>query len=95
MQSDLFGSIEKYLNDEWKAGKEIFPPKNLIFEAFNQTAFDQVKVVLLGQDPYHDNGQVCDASQVHRTTMICLGSWFILFRPKKHHGVTTVIEKYF
>lgn len=59
-ESDVFQTIEQQLNDEWKQGKEIFPPKNLIFEAFNQTPFDQVKVVILGQDPYHDNGQVSE-----------------------------------
>lgn len=36
---------------------EIFPPKNLIFNAFELTPFDQVRVVILGQDPYHDEGQ--------------------------------------
>lgn len=59
-ESDVFQKIEQHLNDEWKQGKEIFPPKDLIFEAFNQTPFDQVKVVILGQDPYHDNGQVSE-----------------------------------
>lgn len=55
---DNFKSIEQFLNQEWSSGKTIFPPKNLIFEAFNKTPFDKVKVVLLGQDPYHDDGQV-------------------------------------
>lgn len=35
----------------------IFPPNRLIFNAFNHTPFDQVKVVILGQDPYHNLGQ--------------------------------------
>lgn len=35
----------------------IFPPNKLIFNAFNHTPFDQVKVVILGQDPYHNIGQ--------------------------------------
>jgi hypothetical protein len=56
--SDNFKRIEQYLNDQWSAGKTTYPPKNLIFEAFNKTPFDKVKVVLLGQDPYHDDGQV-------------------------------------
>ncbi len=36
-----------------KKGKVIFPPGPLIFNAFNQTPFEDVKVVILGQDPYH------------------------------------------
>lgn len=56
--SDNFKRIEQYLNDQWSTGKTTYPPKNLIFEAFNKTPFDKVKVVLLGQDPYHDDGQV-------------------------------------
>jgi len=56
--SDNFKRIEQYLNGQWSAGKTTYPPKNLIFEAFNKTPFDKVKVVLLGQDPYHDDGQV-------------------------------------
>ena len=35
----------------------VYPPANKIFEAFNRTPFDQVKVVILGQDPYHEPGQ--------------------------------------
>ena len=35
----------------------VYPPGKFIFNAFNQTPFDKVKVVLLGQDPYHDVGQ--------------------------------------
>lgn len=37
--------------------KMIFPPGNLIFNAFNHTPFQKVKVVLIGQDPYHGKGQ--------------------------------------
>lgn len=36
---------------------EVFPPANLVFNAFLLTPFDQVKVVILGQDPYHNIGQ--------------------------------------
>lgn len=35
----------------------VFPPEELVFNAFRLTAFDQVKVVILGQDPYHNDGQ--------------------------------------
>lgn len=46
-----------FLKTEKALGKIIYPPGSLIFNAFNTTPFDQVKVVLLGQDPYHGKGQ--------------------------------------
>ncbi|CAF2871550.1 unnamed protein product [Rotaria sp. Silwood2] len=52
-----FKQIEQFLNNLWSTGKKTYPPNDLIFEAFNKTSFDKVKVVLLGQDPYHDDGQ--------------------------------------
>jgi len=52
-----FGEIVGFLRMEKAAGKVIYPPGNLIFNAFNLTPFDKVKAVLLGQDPYHGNGQ--------------------------------------
>ena len=52
-----FPDIVKYLRIEKEAGKTIYPPGGLIFNAFNTTHFDNVKVVLLGQDPYHGPGQ--------------------------------------
>ncbi len=52
-----FGGIKKILADEKAKGKIIFPPGPLIFNAFDQTPFDKVRVVILGQDPYHGHGQ--------------------------------------
>ena len=49
--------LKKFLEEEKKAGKTIYPPEPLIFNAFLQTPFDQVKVVIVGQDPYHGPGQ--------------------------------------
>lgn len=46
-----------FLRMEKAAGKTIFPPGSLFFNAFNITPFESVKVVLLGQDPYHGRGQ--------------------------------------
>ena len=46
-----------YLKTEKAQGKTIYPPGPLIFNAFNTTPFDHVKVVLLGRDPYHGYGQ--------------------------------------
>lgn len=52
-----FEQIALFLKAEKKAGKVIYPPGPLIFNAFNTTPFDNVKVVILGQDPYHGPGQ--------------------------------------
>ena len=57
-----FGKIVQFLKDEKKAGKTIYPPGKLIFNAFTCTPFDKVKVVIIGQDPYHNPGQAMGLS---------------------------------
>jgi len=52
-----FRQIEKQLAKDFKDGKTVFPPQNEIFNAFSLTPFEKVNVVILGQDPYHDDGQ--------------------------------------
>lgn len=52
-----FQQIVTFLKTEKAAGKTIYPPGPLIFNAFNQTPFSRLKVVLIGQDPYHGAGQ--------------------------------------
>lgn len=52
-----FSQIKKFLTEERSKGKTIYPPGPLIFNAFNATPFDKVRVVILGQDPYHGAGQ--------------------------------------
>jgi uracil-DNA glycosylase len=52
-----FQQVVTFLKTERAAGKIIYPPGPLIFNAFNQTPFSKLKVVLIGQDPYHGNGQ--------------------------------------
>ncbi len=52
-----FQQIVTFLKTEKAAGKIIYPPGPLIFNAFYQTPFNKVKVVILGQDPYHGQGQ--------------------------------------
>ena len=49
--------LREFLRQEHAAGKQIYPPGPLIFNALNLTPLDQVKVVILGQDPYHGPGQ--------------------------------------
>lgn len=52
-----FQQIPLHIKTEKSQGKIIYPPGSLIFNAFNKTPFDKVKVVILGQDPYHGAGQ--------------------------------------
>ena len=52
-----FEKIVSFLKDEKKAGKIIYPPGKLLFNAFECTPFSNVKVVIIGQDPYHGQGQ--------------------------------------
>lgn len=49
--------LKTFLKTEKQAGKVIYPPSGEMFNAFNSTPFAQVKVVILGQDPYHGPGQ--------------------------------------
>jgi len=56
-EKPYFLQIATHLKSEKLAGKTIYPPGSLIFNAFNTTPFSNLKVVLLGQDPYHGPGQ--------------------------------------
>ncbi|MBS1729879.1 MAG: uracil-DNA glycosylase [Bacteroidetes bacterium] len=56
-EKPYFHHLTSSLKSEKKAGITIFPPGSLIFNAFNTTPFDAIKVVILGQDPYHRFGQ--------------------------------------
>lgn len=51
-----FVNLTDFARQEYRT-KKIFPPAKLIFNAFDHTPFDKVKVVILGQDPYHGDGQ--------------------------------------
>jgi uracil-DNA glycosylase len=57
-----FLQIVTHLKTERATGKIIYPPGSLIFNAFDKTPFDTLKVVLLGQDPYHGPGQAMGLS---------------------------------
>lgn len=52
-----FQHIPLHLKTEKSQGKIIYPPGSFIFNAFNTTPFDKIKVVIIGQDPYHGHGQ--------------------------------------
>ncbi|MDO4512314.1 MAG: uracil-DNA glycosylase [Bacteroidales bacterium] len=55
-EKPYFEKLTEFVRGEY-AQKRIFPPGSQIFAAFDATPFDQVKVVILGQDPYHEPGQ--------------------------------------
>ncbi|MDE1460459.1 uracil-DNA glycosylase [Spartinivicinus poritis] len=56
-EKDYMKSLRAFLQAEKRAGKVIYPQGSEYFKAFELTPFDQVKVVILGQDPYHGPGQ--------------------------------------
>ncbi len=56
-EKDYMLNLKKFLANEYSTGKTIYPAKDKYFNAFNLTPFDKVKVVILGQDPYHGPGQ--------------------------------------
>ena len=56
-EKPYFASLVRFLREEKAAGKKIFPPGSQIFRAFELTPLPQVRVVILGQDPYHGPGQ--------------------------------------
>ena len=53
---DYFNEIRSFIREEYK-NKIVFPPSKLIFNAFNLTPVNKIKVIIIGQDPYHGEGQ--------------------------------------
>ena len=56
-EKDYFKRLTTFVRDEYQGATPIYPPAKLIFNAFDHCPFDKVKVVILGQDPYHGPGQ--------------------------------------
>lgn len=56
LSAESFKDLSKFLSKEWKK-ETIFPPKEDVFSTFSLTPFEDVEVLILGQDPYHDHGQ--------------------------------------
>jgi len=56
-QQSYFVDTLKFVAAERKSGKTVYPPQEDVFNAFRSTEFSQVKVVILGQDPYHGPNQ--------------------------------------
>jgi uracil-DNA glycosylase len=61
-EKSYFSQITNHLKVEKELNNTIYPKGSLIFNAFNQTPFEDVKVVILGQDPYHQPGQAMGLS---------------------------------
>ena len=55
-EKPYFAELVRFVKDAYASGV-VYPPAGKIFNAFNRTPFDAVKVVILGQDPYHEPGQ--------------------------------------
>ena len=60
-EKDYWEKLNNFWDEEYK-NKVIFPPRNLIFNAFNLTPLQDVKVVIIGQDPYHEKWQAMGLS---------------------------------
>ena len=56
-EKPYFASLVRFLHEEKSSGQKIYPPGSQIFKAFELTPLDNLKVVILGQDPYHGPGQ--------------------------------------
>lgn len=57
LEASYFKTLMKFIEEEYENRGGVYPPKNLIFNALNLTPYESVKVVILGQDPYHGPGQ--------------------------------------
>ena len=55
-EEDYFIKLLEFVSSEYRTS-QCYPPKELIFSAFNNTPFKEVKLVIIGQDPYHGKGQ--------------------------------------
>lgn len=56
MKKEYFQNMMFFLEKEYE-GKDIFPPRNEVFKALDLVSYEEVKVVVLGQDPYHGKGE--------------------------------------
>lgn len=61
-EQNYFRELTKFLKDEYRAGQEIYPPRDRILRALQAVDYANTKVVILGQDPYHGPGQAVGLS---------------------------------
>ena len=78
--------LRSFLKQQISLGKKIYPPMNKIFNAFNLTPLSKVKVVIVGQDPYHGEGQANGLSfsvekfkKIHPLFKISLKNYLMTF----------------
>jgi uracil-DNA glycosylase len=57
LEKPYIQELKRFLREEEEAGRVVYPPKPLVFNALRQTPYEKVKVVIIGQDPYHGAGQ--------------------------------------
>ena len=62
LTSENMDNLRAFLKEAYQSGDSIYPPAPLMFNALNLTPLSQVKVVILGQDPYHGPGQAMGLS---------------------------------
>lgn len=55
----LLGVRLQFVHAEWSGKTPVYPPQDMLFRALNSCPFKDVRVVILGQDPYHGPNQVC------------------------------------
>lgn len=55
-EKEYFRTLTEFVREEYRT-RQVFPPGNKIFNAFDLCPFDRVRVVIIGQDPYHNHGQ--------------------------------------
>ena len=60
-EKEYFRKLEEFLDNEYK-NKVIYPPRDLVFNAVSLCPLDKIKVVIIGQDPYHEPGQAMGLS---------------------------------
>ncbi len=91
-QKAYFQQILQYVHNERLAGKVIYPPQNEVFSAFALTEFSDVKVVILGQDPYHGPNQahglafsVKPPVARHLLWSICIKNYLKILKDFKFH----------
>lgn len=62
IQKPYFAELSRFLTHEYQSGVTVFPPQDKILRALQEVDYDKVKIVILGQDPYHGDGQAVGLS---------------------------------
>ena len=99
-QKEYWKSLNSFLDEEYSKYK-VFPPRELMFNAFNLTPLSEVKVVVIGQDPYHEEGQAMGLAFSVPNTCKCPPSLVNIFKeieleigkPCKRLGDLTYLTK--